>query len=91
MNNVDVENPTPQVPEHTNVAPEKTSLAQGLDAFLNAGEEITLREVKTETEIFTILHALRRTRWNRKQAARLLEISYRGLLYKIRRHNLKPQ
>lgn len=91
MNNLNMENPTTKTQEETNMASMKSSLAQGLDAFLSGGEEITLREVKTETEIFTILHALRRTRWNRKQAARLLEISYRGLLYKIRRHNLKPQ
>jgi transcriptional regulator with GAF, ATPase, and Fis domain len=91
MNNVNTENATTEAPAQNNITPEKASLAQGLDAFLNAGEEVTLREVRTETEIFTILHALRRTRWNRKQAARLLEISYRGLLYKIRRHNLKPQ
>jgi len=37
-----------------------------------------------------ILGALKRTGWNRKQAARLLRISYRGLLYKIRQHNLAP-
>jgi len=91
MNNPNVGNTATASPEETNIAPEKSSLAQGLNAYLSAGEEITLKEVRTETEIFTILHALRRTQWNRKQAARLLEISYRGLLYKIRRHNLKPQ
>jgi transcriptional regulator with GAF, ATPase, and Fis domain len=91
MNNVNAGNPTTDAPHETNMARERSSLAEGLNAFLNSGEEVTLKEVRTETEIFAILHALRRTQWNRKQAARLLEISYRGLLYKIRRHNLKPQ
>ncbi len=48
----------------------------------------SLRSVRTEGEVKAILAALKRTGWNRKQAARLLSISYRGLLYKIRRHNI---
>jgi two-component system response regulator AtoC len=48
----------------------------------------SLRSVRAQVEIKAILAALKRTGWNRKQAARLLEISYRGLLYKIRRHNI---
>jgi hypothetical protein len=35
-----------------------------------------------------ISHALEQTGWNRKRAAQLLSISYRGLLYKIRQHNI---
>ena len=49
-----------------------------------------LRSVLAQVELTTILGALKRTGWNRKQAARLLSISYRGLLYKIRRHNIAP-
>lgn len=37
-----------------------------------------------QAERFLILEALKQTRWNRKRAARLLGISYRALLYKIR-------
>jgi transcriptional regulator with GAF, ATPase, and Fis domain len=48
----------------------------------------SLRSVRAETEVKAIVAALKRTGWNRKQAARLLSISYRGLLYKIRRHNI---
>jgi transcriptional regulator with GAF, ATPase, and Fis domain len=48
----------------------------------------SLRVVRAQTEIKAIVAALKRTGWNRKQAARLLSISYRGLLYKIRRHNI---
>jgi two-component system, NtrC family, response regulator AtoC len=48
----------------------------------------SLRSVRAQVEIRAIMAALNRTGWNRKQAARLLKISYRGLLYKIRRHNI---
>ena len=51
----------------------------------------SLRSVRAQVEVTAILGALKRTGWNRKQAARLLSISYRGLLYKIRRHNIAPQ
>jgi DNA-binding NtrC family response regulator len=48
----------------------------------------SLRALKDETEVNAIARALEATRWNRKQAARLLNISYRGLLYKIRQHGI---
>jgi len=47
-----------------------------------------LRTLKNETELQAISQALQETRWNRKRAARLLNISYRGLLYKIRQHGI---
>jgi two-component system response regulator AtoC len=47
-----------------------------------------LRALKNETELQAISRALQETRWNRKRAARLLNISYRGLLYKIRQHGI---
>jgi len=48
----------------------------------------SLRSARVQVEIKAIMAALQRTGWNRKQAARLLKISYRGLLYKIRQHNI---
>ncbi len=48
----------------------------------------SLRSFRNEAEIHAINYALQRTGWNRKRAARLLSISYRSLLYKIRRHNI---
>jgi DNA-binding NtrC family response regulator len=54
----------------------------------NAEPIASLRSVRAQVEIKAILAALKRTGWNRKQAARLLKISYRGLLYKIRQHNI---
>jgi DNA-binding NtrC family response regulator len=47
-----------------------------------------VRNVKDETEIQAITQALDETSWNRKSAAHLLHISYRGLLYKLRRHGI---
>lgn len=49
---------------------------------------VPLGRFRAEAEIMAIQSALKYTGWNRKQAARLLKISYRGLLYKIRRHNI---
>jgi two-component system response regulator AtoC len=63
-------------------------LAGGSDG--NEAPILSLRVVREQVEVKTILAALKRTGWNRKQAARLLNISYRGLLYKIRRHHIDP-
>jgi DNA-binding NtrC family response regulator len=41
------------------------------------------RKITRELEHKVILKALQANRWNRKQAAHALGISYRGLLYKI--------
>ena len=49
-----------------------------------------LRHLRAETEIHAISRALEESRWNRKHAAKLLSISYRGLLYKIRQYNITP-
>jgi transcriptional regulator with GAF, ATPase, and Fis domain len=50
----------------------------------------TLRSLRDKTEIHAISQALEESGWNRKRAAKLLSISYRGLLYKIRQHNITP-
>jgi two-component system, NtrC family, response regulator AtoC len=46
------------------------------------------REAAVMAERQTISRALDQTRWNRVQAAKLLDISYRALLYKIKRAGL---
>jgi DNA-binding NtrC family response regulator len=58
--------------------------------FGPGSENPTLRRVRDEAEVQVILHTLQHTGWNRKRAAALLKISYRGLLYKIRRHSITP-
>ncbi len=49
------------------------------------------REAAHELEGKIILKTLQKTQWNRKQAARALNISYRALLYKIKEAGLPPK
>jgi DNA-binding NtrC family response regulator len=58
--------------------------------YVPGGENSTLREALNDVESQVIQRALQSTGWNRKRAAALLKISYRGLLYKIRRHSITP-
>jgi two-component system response regulator AtoC len=51
----------------------------------------SLRSLRVEAEIYAISRTLEYTGWNRRRAAQLLSISYRGILYKIRQHNLSPR
>jgi two-component system, NtrC family, response regulator AtoC len=46
------------------------------------------RSAKDEAEGEAIRKALEQTNWNRKQAAALLQISYKALLYKIRQYGI---
>jgi len=54
------------------------------------GLKSLVRSIKGEAEKNVISSTLEKTRWNRKEAARLLGISYRGLLYKIEQYQLTP-
>lgn len=49
------------------------------------------KEAMKRAEGEAILRTLEQTRWNRKAAARLLKISYKALLYKIRQCNLDQE
>ncbi|HTW30988.1 MAG TPA: helix-turn-helix domain-containing protein [Candidatus Sulfotelmatobacter sp.] len=55
------------------------------------GNPPSLRSLRVEAEIYAISRTLEYTGWNRRRAAQLLSISYRGILYKIRQHNLTPR
>ena len=50
-----------------------------------------VRSLKDEAEMQAIAQALDQTDWNRKEAALLLNISYKALLYKIRQYGLTRQ
>jgi two-component system response regulator AtoC len=63
-------------PQRTN-APESPGGLKGL-----------ARNAKDEAEAEAIAKALDETNWNRKQAAALLQISYKALLYKIRQYGI---
>ncbi len=52
------------------------------------GLKSVARSAKDEAEAEAIRVALDQTNWNRKQAAALLQISYKALLYKIRQYGI---
>jgi two-component system response regulator AtoC len=52
------------------------------------GLKSVARSAKDEAEAEAIKQALDQTNWNRKQAAALLQISYKALLYKIRQYGI---
>jgi DNA-binding NtrC family response regulator len=54
----------------------------------NGGLKSLARSAKDEAEGEAIRQALEQTNWNRKQAAGLLQISYKALLYKIRQYGI---
>jgi len=49
------------------------------------------KRASQHAERVMILEALKQTRWNRKRAAEMLEISYRALLYKIKEAGIPPK
>ena len=46
---------------------------------------------KDEVEAVAILEALHSSRWNRKQAAALLKIDYKALLYKMKKLSIEER
>lgn len=62
----------------------------GSDAHAGEGGGLKslARTAKDEAEAQAITRALEQTNWNRKQAAALLKISYKALLYKIRQYGI---
>lgn len=55
-----------------------------------SGMRSVVREMKDRAEAQMIQNALEVYGWNRRHAAKYLNISYRGLLYKIQQHQLSP-
>src|ERR1700693_5107802 len=54
----------------------------------SGGLKSLARTAKDEAEAQAITQALEHTNWNRKQAAGILQISYKALLYKIRQYGI---
>jgi len=69
----------------------KASRNDSLAVEQTQGNPPSLRSLRVEAEIYAISRTLEYTGWNRRRAAQLLSISYRGILYKIRQHNLTPR
>jgi DNA-binding NtrC family response regulator len=59
--------------------------ARGVES---GGLKSLARTAKDEAEAQAITQALEQTNWNRKQAAGILQISYKALLYKIRQYGI---
>ncbi len=57
----------------------------------STGMRSIMRDVKDRAEAQLIQNALEISGWNRRHAAKYLNISYRGLLYKIQQHRLAPK
>jgi DNA-binding NtrC family response regulator len=55
-----------------------------------AGLKSIVQSVRGEAERNAISTALEQAGWNRKAAARLLQVSYRTLLYKIEQYHMSP-
>ena len=58
------------------------------DSSSNKSLRSLLQSVRSETERNAIAAALEKTGWNRKAAARLLNVSYRTVLYKIEQYQM---
>jgi len=69
----------------TSVPPSSLPTSKGKSSL-----KLLVRNAKGEAERGAIAHALEQTHWNRKAAARLLNVSYRALLYKIQEYHLAP-
>src|SRR5262245_239444 len=69
-----------------------TTIAVGVEPF-TATKELSLKEISRravlEAERQVIRRALEQYRWNRVKTAKMLQISYRALLYKIKDMGLK--
>jgi len=77
----------------------KTAAAGGTSGQISSRGEVShgsgmksiVRDVKERAEVRMIQDALEVSGWNRRHAARSLNISYRALLYKIQQHRLTPR
>jgi two-component system response regulator AtoC len=78
--------PKPDGGGGTRIDPAGRAAVAGADS--GGGLKSLARSAKDEAEAEAISRALEETNWNRKQAAALLKISYKALLYKIRQYGI---
>jgi len=67
---------------------QRTSPREEAPVVREQGLKALVRGLKDEAEMEAIADALEKTRWCRKDAAKMLGISYKALLYKMRQFNL---
>ena len=94
----EAENSVPRQPKAARPAAPKAAASgggNGTEQELELSEKTTLKEVakfaqrKAEREL--IERVLQHTRWNRRKAAQILDISYKALLYKIKECGLSME
>jgi two-component system response regulator AtoC len=73
------------------VEQDEPSPSSSLRVTEKAGMRSIVRDMKNHAEAQMIQDALEFHGWNRRHAAKYLNISYRGLLYKIQQHRLAPK
>ena len=83
------------------IAAELEEMGEGADDASGSPEQSTatvrpsvlqeVSRVKEEAEAEAIIEALHRSRWNRKQAAALLNIDYKALLYKMKKLSIEER
>ncbi len=74
---------------HESDLPESVRAPTGVDALVLASGDLSIKRASRVIEETLIRRALEQTKGNRTQAARLLEISHRALLYKIKDYGLR--
>ena len=83
--------PMPVVAGAMDAEPMAAAVSAAVNATVGAGN-VSLKDIARtaarEAERELILRMLTRTRWNRKEAAEILGISYKALLYKIKENGL---
>jgi DNA-binding NtrC family response regulator len=77
-------------PQHKHEPLNETSKPAPVNAHSEAASGLSptlaqVEEARRKAEIETILAVLNASLWNRKQAAKLLNIDYKALLYKMRK------
>jgi two-component system, NtrC family, response regulator AtoC len=78
----------PSVAERAHAPAAGPSAPMGVDVSGVVSLKDVARAAAREAERELILRMLTRTRWNRKEAAQILGISYKALLYKIKENGL---
>ena len=83
---------TTKLEERTQTAIEGTGPSTTATGAVSPSDEgfrpKSLHSYRAEAEATAISRALEMVGWNRRRAAELLRISYRGLLYKIRQYKI---
>ncbi|MHB8652811.1 MAG: sigma-54-dependent transcriptional regulator [Terriglobia bacterium] len=72
----------------TSVLPHRESTTQHPAGSKTSDLKSMVRDMKGEAEKEAIARALGQTHWSRKEAAKLLNISYKALLYKVRQYGI---